>query len=119
MVQRIAEQVLEQLHSELGRELFDTVLTQFFEEGAQRWQRLQQAAQNADTAALAREAHTLAGMCRSFGLQACGEEFAGLQASALNTELIPQDALSALGQRWYADCELLRNMPTAAGATSA
>jgi CheY-like chemotaxis protein len=71
--------VLENLASQIGQANLTRVLDKFLEEVDVRWAAVEGAT---DNAGLAREAHTLASTCRSFGLPSIGEKIACIERHA-------------------------------------
>jgi CheY-like chemotaxis protein/HPt (histidine-containing phosphotransfer) domain-containing protein len=71
--------VLDQLAAQIGDANLVRVIDQFLDEADRRWAALE-AAKNAEE--LAREAHSLASTCRSFGLPAIGEKISCIEKHA-------------------------------------
>ena len=71
--------ILDDLAKQIGNDNLKKVINKFLDEVDSRWAALERADSNAD---LAREAHTLASTCRSFGLPSIGEKFACIEQHA-------------------------------------
>ena len=72
-------EVVQQLQSQIGLDNLRTVIDKFGDEARRRWSALTAAGSSAD---LAREAHTLASTCRSFGLPGVADTLAAIEAHA-------------------------------------
>ena len=72
----VDEAALEELAGQIGKANLAKVLGKFLEEVDERWAAVEGATTRED---LAREAHTLASTCRSFGLPSIGEKIACIQ----------------------------------------
>jgi len=70
---------LDELAGQIGNANLTRVIDKFLEEVGVRWAALEEATSNTD---LAREAHTLASTCRSFGLPSIGEKIACIEQHA-------------------------------------
>ena len=75
----VDQAVLDQLAGQIGVDNLGKVIDAFLEEVDWRWAALESAASKVD---LAREAHTLASSCRSFGLPSIGEKIACIEQHA-------------------------------------
>ena len=71
--------VLDELAGQIGHANLATVINKFLEEVETRWAALEEASTGAE---LARQAHTLASTCRSFGLPSIGEKIACIEQHA-------------------------------------
>jgi CheY-like chemotaxis protein/HPt (histidine-containing phosphotransfer) domain-containing protein len=71
--------VIESLLQQIGRDNLNTVIKKFCTEASDRWQALESASCSAD---LAREAHTLASTCISFGLPLIAEKLQSIESAA-------------------------------------
>jgi HPt (histidine-containing phosphotransfer) domain-containing protein len=72
-------EVVQQLQSQIGLDNLRTVIDKFGDEARRRWAALTAVGSSAD---LAREAHTLASTCRSFGLPGVADTLAAIEAHA-------------------------------------
>jgi signal transduction histidine kinase/CheY-like chemotaxis protein len=68
---QVDQAALDNLLLQIGRENLASVIAKFYDEAGRRWSALESAPNDAD---LAREAHTLASTCRSFGLPAVADK---------------------------------------------
>ncbi|MGD8347171.1 MAG: ATP-binding protein, partial [Lysobacterales bacterium] len=75
----VDDAVLDDLAEQIGHVNLVAVITKFLEEVGTRWAALEAASSKAE---LAREAHTLASTCRSFGLPSIGEKIACIERHA-------------------------------------
>ena len=71
--------VVKDLQKQIGLDNLGTVIGKFTEEAGRRWHALEGAADKGD---LAREAHTLASTCRSFGLPSVADRLKLIEAHA-------------------------------------
>ncbi|RPH95082.1 MAG: response regulator [Lysobacterales bacterium] len=71
--------VLDELAGQIGNANLTRVINKFLEEVEERWAALEEATSKTE---LAREAHTLASTCRSFGLPSIGEKIACIEQHA-------------------------------------
>jgi signal transduction histidine kinase/DNA-binding response OmpR family regulator len=71
--------VIDNLLRQIGRENLESVITKFCDEADRRWLALERAQ---DDDELAREAHTLASTCRSFGLPAVADKLNSIERYA-------------------------------------
>ena len=79
----IDQQTLDELNSQIGIDNLKTVITKFMGEARQRWVSLEGAD---DHATRAREAHTLASTCASFGLPSASRALREVEERAKNNE---------------------------------
>ena len=86
--------VLQNLHAQIGTDNLNTVIGKFLEEARQRWNALENAA---DYATRAREAHTLASTCGSFGLPIAASELRTVELAAQQETPCDPAQLEALG----------------------
>jgi HPt (histidine-containing phosphotransfer) domain-containing protein len=75
----VDQAVLDNLADQIGNANLTRVVEKFLEEVGVRWAALEGATTNSE---LAREAHTLAGTCRSFGLPSVGDKIACIERHA-------------------------------------
>ena len=68
---QVDRETLDNLLRQIGRDNLASVITKFCDEADRRWSALESARNESD---LAREAHTLASTCRSFGLPAVADK---------------------------------------------
>ena len=78
-VSAVDHATLDELAEQIGNANLVRVIEKFLEEVDTRWDALEAASSNKD---LAREAHTLASTCRSFGLPSIGEKIACIEKHA-------------------------------------
>ncbi|WP_439100788.1 response regulator [Congregibacter sp.] len=93
-LQDLAEDVLNDLRTQIGDSSLGTVLDQFEAEVRSRWARYSQAFIDRDSKAMIREAHTLTSTCRSLGLAKAGEHFAALESQLRHEGPMPEHGLA-------------------------
>ncbi len=76
---QVDQKVLDDLLQQIGKDSVIRVITKFLDEATRRWLALESASNGAD---LAREAHTLASTCRSFGLPAVADKLSDIEKHA-------------------------------------
>lgn len=93
--QQVDLAILRDLESQIGMDNLDKVINKFIDEAARRWIALE-AAQQADD--LAREAHSLASTCRSFGLPAIADALKQIEIEAKAGKVQSAETLDPLGE---------------------
>jgi signal transduction histidine kinase/CheY-like chemotaxis protein/HPt (histidine-containing phosphotransfer) domain-containing protein len=86
--------VVHDLQKQIGLDNLGRVIGKFTEEAGRRWQALEGATDKSD---LAREAHTLASTCRSFGLPAVADRLKLIEAHAKSAALESPPDLQTTG----------------------
>ena len=103
--------VVHQLQRQIGTAGLVTVIDKFGGEAESRWLALSSAANAKD---LAREAHTLASTCRSFGLPAVADELGAIEEKAKSGATLEQQlGLEVTGARLRDHVAQLRNVVAA------
>ena len=76
---RVERAVITSMREQIGSDNLITVIDKFSDEAGKRWQALENAASSSD---LAREAHTLASICQSFGLPGISDRLRAIEKQA-------------------------------------
>ena len=100
--------MLESMLDQIGRENLVKVIGKFRDEASDRWRTLAQASSSAD---LARESHTLASTCSSFGLPAIAEQLRDIEATAKAGGTVDAVAdLDVIGKELETGLQLLQSV---------
>jgi two-component system, sensor histidine kinase len=103
--------VVQQLKSQIGIANLVSVIDKFSSESERRWLSLEKASSHGD---IAREAHTLASTCRSFGLPQVADELSEIEKSAKTKAVVlPISDASGLSERLAAQVAELRTVVAA------
>lgn len=103
--------VVQQLKAQIGIANLVSVIDKFSDESERRWLSLEKASSHGE---LAREAHTLASTCRSFGLPQVADELSEIEESAKTKAVVlPISDASGLSERLVTQVAELRTVVAA------